>query len=199
MTLKTFVGVLCHRIWSTDEALLLVRPAGTRPDPAKRKQCRGEFRPVTEENISDCGQIEDANQYVPIYREMLKKGDYVHYGYMDGHCVFRNCLMCSGSFDFRNIAVHELGPDERYIHYGFCAPEFRGLGLHAESIYIFCTKNPDAVLYALVRENNTASLRSYERNGFLVKSRIKIINRLLFRRISEEAISKEESDKILAH
>ena len=74
MTVFEFCKALRRRIWSDSEILLLVRPAGKPLDDTKRKPCPGEIRAVTEKDLSDCAAFEDAARYVPVYREMLKRG-----------------------------------------------------------------------------------------------------------------------------
>lgn len=98
MTISQILNRLRHRLWSTTEVLLLVRPANVPLLERVNKVCPGEFRAVTEENIQDCAQFEDASHYVPVYREMLKRGDAVRFGYLDGNCVFRHCMQLSGTF-----------------------------------------------------------------------------------------------------
>ena len=158
-TLQKAYHRLRDGLWSTHSNLLPVRPAGDLPDETQRKYCKGTFVPVAEENIQDCAAFENPNHYVPVYRDMLQRGDYIHYGYVDGECVFRHCLQKSGQVTLQGCTVRTLSSQEAYIHYGFCAPKARGLGFHAESIYRFCTAFPQLQLFALVREDNAASLR----------------------------------------
>ena len=197
MTWVQLMEAVKRRLWSNSESLLLVRPAGKLPDESKRKPCDGVFRPVTEKNIQDCGAFEDASVYVPIYREMLKAGDYVHFGYIQGKCAFRHCLKKSGSFDLGGGTTRTLSSGEVYIHYGYCAPEHRGHGLHAESIYRFCMDHLNDTIYTLVKETNRSSLHGCARNGFEVKSRLFEKNRFFLRQLHEVPVGLKESEEIL--
>lgn len=187
-----------ERIYSTHSILLLVRPAKEFAAEMQHKPCPGEFRAVTEDNIHDCAAFEDADHYVPVYRSMLEKGDYVVFGYLNGVCVFRHAMQKSGDISFAHSTIRQLKENEAYVHYGFCAPEARGQGFHSESIYRFCKDNPSHTLYAMVEEKNIASLRGCVRNGFHIHSRLTVKYRFFRRWFKETPISPAEAEAILA-
>lgn len=193
-----FLRALRRRLWSQQESLLLMRPAGRLPDESRRKPCPGSFQMVTEDNIMDCATFEDAARYTPIYRRMLEAGDLVWYGYIDGVCCCRLCLQKSGSFDCSGVLVRTLASEESYIQYVYCDPKYRGNGLHTAGVHHFCTAYPNHTIYTLVEETNKASLHGFARNGFEVTSRLVVKNRFLFRWLREQKISKAESDAILS-
>lgn len=195
MTTKEFFRRLRHRLWSTSQTLLLLRPANAPLPEQTWKPCPGEFRDVTEENINDCGQFENAVHYVPIYWEMLKQGDVVHFGYLNGKCVFRHCMQRSGSVYEDGCLVHTLGTDEAFIHYGYCAPEARGNSFHSESLRIFSVCNPELNIFAAVKPENYKSLIGVYRAGFQPYSLLTVKNRFLFRRLREHILTPEEARK----
>ena len=108
MTVSEFCKALRRRLWSDSKILLLVRPAGKPLDDTKRKPCPGEIRAVTEKDLSDCAAFEDAARYVPVYREMLKRGDLLHFGYLNGKCVYRHAAQCSGDITHDGCFVRRL-------------------------------------------------------------------------------------------
>ena len=193
MTVFEFCKALRRRIWSDSEILLLVRPAGKPLDDTRRKPCPGEIRAVTEKDLPDCAAFEDAARYVPVYREMLRRGDVVHFGYLNGRCVFRHCMQMSGEITFSSCGIRRLGPHEGYVHYGFCAPQARGNGFHAESLYRFCHWEADFTVFAIVRENNSSSLKGCFRSGYEVRSLLTVKNRFFRRTLTEKVLSPEEA------
>lgn len=195
MTTKEFFCRLRHRLWSTSQTLLLLRPANAPLPEQTWKPCPGEFRDVTEENINDCGQFENAVHYVPIYREMLKQGDVVHFGYLNGKCVFRHCMQRSGSFYEDGCLVHTLGADEAFIHYVFCSPNARGLGFHTEGTRRFCEQLLAHSFYTCVKPDNFPSLHGFFLSGFQPYSLLTVKNRFLFRRLHEHILTPEEIRK----
>lgn len=195
MTAKEFFRLLLHRLWSESETLLLVRPANTPLPERTWKPCPGEFRPVTEENINDCGQFEDAAHYVPVYREMIQQGDVVHFGYLNGKCVFRHCMQRGGTFYEDGCPVRTLGKNEVYIHYVFCAPEARGLGLHTEGTRRFCEAFPSDTFFSCVKSDNASSLYGFFLSGYHPYSVLTVKNRFLFRHLHEHILAPDEIRK----
>lgn len=183
---------LKDRIWSTDSILLLIRPAGRSLETVPQRSFPGTLLTVTETQLSDCAAFEDAARYVPIYRNMLRRGDIVQFGYWEGRCVFRHCLMLSGSFFFGNHAVRTLKGNEVYIHYAFCAPQARGNHFHTESIRRFCSLYPDHTVYTMVKKEKLLSLRGYIRNGLIPHSRITVKNRFFCSTLYEIPLSAQE-------
>lgn len=187
---------LKYQFWSTDSILLLVRPAGTSPKVYPQSSFPGTFLTVTAEQLSDCAAFEDAASYVPIYRDMLKRGDLVQFGYWERKCVFRHCLMLSGSFTFREHTVRTLGENEAYIHYAFCAPQARGNHFHTESIGRFCSLYPNHTIYTMVKEEKQSSLYGYIQNGFMPYSRLTAKNRFFHSALYEIPFSAQEAAAI---
>lgn len=60
--------------WSTDSVPLLIRPANAPVNPFPSNPCVGELRLATENDLPDCAAFEDAAVYVPIYRDMIRRG-----------------------------------------------------------------------------------------------------------------------------
>ena len=195
MKLTEFLTRLRHRLWSTSTSLLLVRPAGTVVTISEEKRCPGELREVTEENIMDCSAFEDPTHYVPIYRSMLEKGDVVLFGYLNGHCVFRCAMQLHGSFSFDGCAVRCLNDTEDYIHYVYCAPEFRGHHFHLAALIYTASTHPAQQSYAVVKEDNIPSLKSFYRAGYEPYSLLTVKNRLLHRALKEQVLSPEERER----
>ena len=195
MTTKEFFRLLRHRLWSTSQTLLLLRPANAPLLEQTWKSCPGEVRDATEDSVSDCAQFEDASHYVPIYREMIRRGDVVHFGYLNGKCVFRHCMQRSGSFYEDGCLVHTLGADEAFTHYGYCAPEARGNSFHSESLRIFSVCNPKLNIFTAVKPDNYKSLIGVYRAGYLPYSLLTVKNRFLFRRLHEHVLTPEEIRK----
>jgi len=183
-------------LWSTDSILLLTRPAG--PPGAEARPFAGELRIVTEKDLSDCAAFEDAAHYVPVYRDMLRRGDFVLFGYLDGACVFRHCLQLSGPFSFKGHPVRDLAPNEAYVHYGYCAPNARGNGFHQASLSRFPREFPTRTLYALVKEDNEKSLRGCFRTGYRPYSRLTAKSRFFHSSCSEVPLTAEEVDLLTA-
>lgn len=208
MTFQSFLKKLRHlsphqvyrflkdRIWSTDSILLLIRPASISSEVHAQRPFLGTFRTVTEEQLSDCAAFEDPARYIPIYRDMLRRGDIVQFGYWEGKCVFRHCLMPSGSFSSGSHTVRTLGKNEAYIHYAFCAPQVRGNHFHTESIRRFCSLYPNRTIYTMVKEEKPFSLRGYMQNGFIPHSRITVKNRFFRSALYEIPLSAQETAAI---
>lgn len=183
-----------QRLWSQGSALLLIRPAGKALDESKRKPSCVEFRPVTEDNIFDCAAFEDANRYVPVYREFLSRDGYVHFGYLDGKCVFRHVIEAVDAFFWEECLVRQAEEGEKlhYIRYGFCSPQARGKGCHSQSLFFMAEKYSDFDLYAIVFPDNYASLKGFFRSGFEVQSLITVKHRFFRRVLMEKVLSPEE-------
>lgn len=192
MTAKEFFRLLLHRLWSTDEILQLVRPANAPLPERTWKPCPGEFRPVTEENINDCGQFEDAAHYIPVYREMIQRGDFVHFGYLNGKCVYRHAAQCSGDVVWGGCFVRHLQSHEIHTHFSYCAPDARGGGWQMESLRIMFETYPDCTAYTEVKKTNIPALISNFRVGYRPYSVLTVKNRLLHRSLTERKLSPEE-------
>ena len=192
MTVFEFCKALRRRIWSDSEILLLVRPAGKPLDDTKRKPCPGEFRMVTEENIQDCADFEDAVKYVPIYRGMLESGDYGQYGYLNGNCVYREWLQRTGDLVFDGCKVRALRENECISHYVFCAPDARGKGFQAASGAHLISLFPEKVFYTMVLPEKPVSLKNYLQNGYEIRSLLTVKNRFFRRTLMETPLSAED-------
>lgn len=195
MTISEFTTRFMHRLWSTNTILLLVRPIGKPLDDSFHKPCPGEFCPITAKNIEDCASFENAEHYVPIYREMLSNGDYGHYGYLDGECVFREWVQVSGTFCFEGCPVRLLSENQGYIHYAYCTPEARGNGFMTRGVFLLTQAYLDRQLFALVREDNLPSLKSLRRNGFEIYSKLTVKNRFFRRKLTEILIINDYSEQ----
>lgn len=195
MTTKEFFRLLRHRLWSTSQTLLLLRPANAPLPEQTWKPCPGEFRPVTEENIDDCGQFEDAAHYVPVYREMIQRGDFVHFGYLNGKCVYRHAAQCSGDVVWGGCFVRHLQSHEIHTYFSYCAPDARGGGWQTESLRIMFETYPDCTAYTEIKKTNIPSLISCFRAGYRPYSVLTVKNRFLFRRLHEHVLTPEEARK----
>ena len=193
MTASEFCKALRRRIWSDSETLLLVRPAGKPLDDSKRKLCPGEIRAVTEKDLPDCAAFEDAARYVPVYRDMLKRGDLVHFGYLNGKCVYRHAAQCAGDITCDGCFVRRLQPHEIYTHYSYCAPAARGKGFQPESLRQMFLTFFDHTAYTLIDPQNKRSLAGAFRNGYEVRSLLTVKNRLFRRILTEKLLSPEEA------
>lgn len=189
-TVRAVYQKLKYGFWSVDSILVLERPAGSPTSEFSHKHFEGEIRNVTGMELSDCAAFEDPEHYVPIYQNMLKRGDLVRFGYLKGKCVFRHCLMLSGSYKFGGHTLQTLAPNEAYIHYVFCAPNARGKGFHEVSLHQLCCMYPKYSLYAQVKENNVPSLRGFFQNGFAVKSEFIIRRRFFHSSLHENVFSE---------
>lgn len=194
MTVFEFCKALRRRIWSDSEILLLVRPAGKPLDDTKRKPCPGEIRAVTEKDLSDCAAFEDAARYVPVYREMLKRGDLLHFGYLNGKCVYRHAAQCSGDITHDGCFVRRLQPHEIYTHHSYCAPEARGNGFQPESLRQMFLTFFDCTAYTLIEPQNKRSLVGAFRGGYEVRSLLTVKNRFFRRTLTEKVLSPEEAN-----
>lgn len=195
MKMTVFFTRLRHRLWSTSTSLLMVQPAGTVVTIPEEKRCPGELRKVTEENIMDCSAFEDPAHYVPVYRAMLKQGDMVLFGYLNGRCVFRHCLQLHGSFDFDGCAVRLLSDTEDYVHYVYCAPEFRGNHFQLAALAYSASMYHSQRSYAVVKEDNMSSLKNFYRAGYEPYSLLTVKNRLFHRALTERVLSQEEQER----
>lgn len=176
-----------NRIWSESEDLLLLRSAGSEIIPDDKKN-EISFQLVNELNINDCGNFEDISVYLPIYQQFVNNGDELLYGYLDGKCGFRMHLQKKGVIRLSGHSIRLLGPNIFYMDYAYCAPEFRGHGIHSKAIRNFCSRYPNNDIYAIVAENNTISLHNYQKNGFSAVARLSCKNRFLFRFLKETPI-----------
>lgn len=198
MGLKSFVKRLPHEIWSNNEILLLKRSAGTPLDYSKLKEFKGKIIEATEDNIEDCGEFEDAKRYVPIYRKMIQNGDIVHFGYIEGHCVFRHAAKCSGDILFDGALIKTIKKNnEIYIHYGYCAPQARGMGFHTESLFEFANKFLDYDIYTLVKKENYNSLKGCFRVDYRPYRLIIVKHRLFSVKIKQTELNEDSRKQII--
>lgn len=188
-----FFRWLEFRLWSERSILLLVRSAEKQPEESLRKPCPGEFRPVTENNVIDCAAFENANRRVPIYREMLKRGDYGQYGYWNGVCVYREWLQMSGDVTFDGCIAFTLQENECSSQYVFCAPSARNNGFQAASGFHLAELFPQITFYTMVLPEKLNSLRNYWRCAFEIHSRITVKNRFFHRTLTTTPLSRDES------
>lgn len=198
MGIKSFIKRLPHEIWSKNEILLLKRSAGMPLDYSKRKEFKGEIIEATEANLEDCGAFEDPKRYVPIYRGMIQNGDLVHFGYLKGRCVFRHAAKCSGDIIFDGALVKTINKNkEIYIHYGYCAPKARGMGFHAESLFMFTNKFFDYDIYTLVKEENYSSLKGCFRVDYNPYMLIKLKHRFFSTKVEKIELNEEQKKRII--
>lgn len=198
MTFKEFYKRVMFRLWSKETILLLIRPANAPLDEALCTPKRGELRFVGEELLPDCSDCDNAEHLVPIFREMLQRGNLVQFGYLDGKCVFRHCLQCKGKFFLSGNTAQTLQKNEGYILYGYCAPIARGYGMHTASIARMIALHPDWTFYTLVREENPASLYGCYRAGLVPVSRITSGRRLNREFFKEEKLTQDEVDRLFS-
>ncbi|MEY8261591.1 hypothetical protein AALA80_14740 [Oscillospiraceae bacterium 50-60] len=194
MTFVEFYRAVRRRIWSDNTILLLVRPAGKPLDRSAQKYGPGEIRTVTEKDLADCAAFEDAAVYAPIYRKMLKKGDVIHFGYLNGKCVYHHAAQCSGDVIFDGCLVRHLQPGEITTCMSYCAPEARGHGFQQKSLYQMFLTYFDFTSYTLVRPQNTPSLIAVFRVGYEAHSLLTVKNRFFHRRLTERLLSLEEAE-----
>lgn len=185
MRLNKLFHLILHRFYSNSEILLLVRKP--QKITQESKDFSGVFRMITENNIKDCVNFEDAS-FVTIYKNMLAKGNIGHYGYLNGECVFRSWLQCSGDIKFEGCIVHHLKENEYNSYFTFCAPEARGNRFQYESISQWIHMYPDGRFYAMVLPQKEISLNNYKRNGFKVYQLIRVENRLFQRRLKKTSL-----------
>ena len=197
LTLKKAWNYLRNGLWFTDSTLLLVRPAGAPVNPVPSKPCTGEIRLATESDLPDCASFEDAAHYVPIYRDMLRRGDLVLFGYLDSRCVFRCCLQRNSMVTFAGHPVRSLAAEEGYVHYVLCAPWARKKGFHEAALRRLCLICLDHALYAEVKEDNIPSLRGFYRNSFRPAARLRARNCFFHRTFSEVPFSNAEADALI--
>lgn len=190
-----FINRLQHRLWSTSTSLLLVRPAGTTVSIPEEKRCPGELREVTEENLIDCGAFEDAAHYVPTYRSMLEKGDLVLFGYLNRRCVFRFCIQLHGQISFDGCAVRFLNNTENYIHYVYCDQEFRGHHFHLAALAYTAATHHSQHSYAVVKEDNIPSLKSFYQAGYKPYSLLTVKNRFFHRTLTQHELTEEMKNR----
>lgn len=209
MTLETIFKNLRHftfpkawkylktSIWFTNSILLLVRPAGSPVDPFPSKSCAGELRLATEKDLPDCASFQNPAVYIPIFRKMLHRGDMVHFGYLDGKCVYRHVATSSENVCFDGHIVRRLGEREMMTYYSFCDPIARGGGWMTESLRKFFCSRFDCTFYSLVLENNYASLISSFRAGYCPCSRLTVKNRFFHSTLLETPLSNEEVERFM--
>lgn len=183
--MKLFYSFI-HRIYSNSEILLLKREPYEISNKI-RKDFPGIFCKVTEDNINDCLSFEDVS-FISIYRKMLTNGDIGQYGYLNGKCVFRSWLQCSGEIKFKGCTIHSLKENEFNSHYTFCAPEARGNGFQYEGIRQLLNMYPDGVFYSMVLPEKKISLNNYKENGFKVYQQIRVENRFFQRRLKRKLL-----------
>lgn len=170
---------LRRHFWSTNRMMLLRRPAGKPMDEGLHKPCTGELRAVTEETMGDGANL--GRDWPEYCRELLDRGDLVRYGYLDGKCVFRHVLRYGGTLPLSGREYFRLRPEDGYTHAGYCAPEARGKGLHAEDLWQVCAMYPDMTLYTEVKPENAASLRGCYRAGYEPVAVVEVDYRFFFR------------------
>lgn len=186
------------RIWYTHILLLLRRPAGKPLDESLRKPCRGTIRAVTEAELGDCGDFENAGREVPYLRLFLRRGDLVRFGYLDGRCVYRSCVQREGPVPFSKHIPLTLGPKEVHVFHVYCAPNARGSGLHAEDLWQLCGEYPDTAFYACVLPSNIPSLRNFYRAGYEPYALLSAKHRFfLYLGYRKKLLSPEEAEAYL--
>lgn len=184
-------------LWSTDSILLLVRPANAPVAPFPSKPCIGELRLVTEDHLPDCAAFENAAVYVPIYQKMLRQGDLVHFGYLNGKCVYRHAAKTSGILVFSGHTVRCLGEKELITHFSYCDPSARGGGWQTESLREFFRVRFDSTSYTLILEDNYSSLISCFRAGYQPYSRLTVKKRFFRSTLSETPLTEKEISALL--
>lgn len=195
MTISCFFHLLKHRLWSTSEALLLVRPANKPLPPQTWKPCTIELRLATPETVQDCGDLEDASLYAPIYLQKLADGDILHFGYLNGKCVYRHAAQCQGDIFWDGVLVRHLTPKEIHTYFSLCAPEARGHGVQTESLRQMFLMQFDCTAYTEVVPDNKASLVSCFRAGYEVHSLLTVKNRFLRRTLTEKRLTPQEASR----
>ncbi len=180
-----------RRLWFEQTIMLLVRPEHAKVHSEWLEQCPGSFCTVSEMNLGDCLEIEDAH-YLALYQKMLMRGDYGQFGYLNGKCVYRAWLQRSGDIEFQGCSVLTLKEREGYSCYDYCAPSARGNGFQAAGIARVIQKFPELTIYTLILPTKPWSLRNYLRNGFEPQSLITVKRRFFYKKLVNKTISLEE-------
>lgn len=191
---------IIHEIWSENSILMLKRNAYAALDYDKAAKWNSEISivPVTDDNVYDCKEFEDPEHYVPIYKGMIDRGDFVQYGYLDGKCVFRHAIKCSGDITFENAVIKHIDNKCVYSHYAYCAPQARGKGFLTKSLFLVAKKYFDHDIYMLVYEDNYSSLKSHFRTEYYPYKYLTVKNRMFKKKITIKDISDDVKMEIVS-
>lgn len=188
--------IRANGIWSTDTILFLIRPAGL-PEPEARPFA-GEIRVPTEAELPACAaDLKTAFGWDAAQRSILRQGELVLFGWLDGTCVFHSYLQYGGIYDHRGHAVR-FADNEAYIHNVFCVPAARRKGFHEAALRHMCAACPDRVLYTQAVEDNVPSLRGFYRAGFRPVFRHTVKKRFFHHTVSKVMIGEEEAEALIA-
>lgn len=144
-------------------------------------------------NLDDCSEFENSKVYVPIYKQFIEAGDLVVFAYRkaDNKCIARACVQLHGKIVSEGSVERTLGRNEGYVHYVFCKSSDRGHGVHNNMINFICKYLKEYSLYAIVKENNTPSLKGFYRNGFKNIELLTQKNIVGFRKLVRKEIENE--------
>lgn len=179
--MQNILSRVIHRLFSINKILWLSQNSTYNANFLSNENVH--FRIANDNDIYETSNFEDGKYYSKIYSKMLKNGDVIILGYLEGNCVFRLCIQMSGIVLFDGGKVYNLKKNEGYIHYVFCAPEARGKGIHKSSLYYLKKQFPMYKFYTAVKQNNIPSLSAFKSQGFEINGSVFTLN-ILFTRFA---------------
>lgn len=210
MTLQTFFrklsrltpgkawSILRYRLWHTESIMLLSLPKEAPLEDSLQGACPAEFRPVTEENLSDCDVFHDPEHNSKVFKSLLQRGDLGYYGYRGGVCVSCAWAKLSGPVLFGGAALWDLSAADALIHFAYVSPAARGQRIHAFLIHhVLEQLGGEKNMYTLVYPHNTAALKNNFRAGFRLESRVTVKRRFFRVRVIEQPVSGSELSELL--
>lgn len=132
------------------------------------------FKLVDDDNIADTMNFE-GKHYITTYRQMLDEGETGLFGYINEECIYRLWVKLKGDERYLRRRVFDIKKGEAYIHYCYTKCDARGKGVHTLGVKMICDLFPNRRLLSLVANDNIASIKSFEKNGFKKEKLITIL------------------------
>lgn len=156
------------RIYSDSTILLMELKNPANP------QSIASIQEVTESNVEDALNFQSKGQ-IQTFRSFLKDGYKGYYGYMDDRCVHRSWVVQGPArvalHKFYSMAIQE---NEVFIQYCETAPSVRGKNIFAHVLSYIGSQWKTARVLTSVDKENSSSIRSMVKAGFVEVDRKRI-------------------------
>lgn len=166
-----FHRIVLMRIYSDSTVLLLElqnRVAVSSP---------AEIKAVSPQNVEDALAFESPAQ-VRKFKTFLQNGHRGYYAYLNNTCVHRSWLMEGpAKAQLHKFYSFDLASREVFIEYCETAPQARGKNIFTHVLAYIGTQYPEHRVLIGVDADNTSSIRSMQKAGFVEtdRKRIRII------------------------
>ncbi len=165
---QKFNRIVLKRIYTNDTVLLLEKKLPT------TFTSNLQIKLATANNIKDTTYFQ-SKTYLKQFHSFLAHGDLGYLAYLNNNCIHRSWVTVkTGKINLHKFCAIELKPNEAFIQYCETAPEARGKNVFTDVLTKIADDLTNKHLLTAVFSNNSSSLKSFTKAGFVEIERYNI-------------------------